>query len=262
MSEQTLARAIRLLKAGEHQAAEQTVKRYIKENASDANGWWVLANATHDPELRRKSLLRLLQISPDHPKARAMLDSMTASAPASSIPANSQALPAASTRQPPKSSRRSPRKSSRSGLSPLAVVLIITLLAVLAIPVVLLSPLGNIVLDEPGIVEIYTTRDPDNRQQISTFHTTDPVYLWIKLGNMRGQRADLVSRWYYFTGGDWMEFSVHESNDIASWAYHGERAHHPVWGASMGGRAWEPGDYLADIYFNGELVETVEWQVN
>lgn len=79
MSEDLLKQATDLLKGGEKAEAERLVKQYLRENREEPRGWWVLANATSDPELKRKSLVQLLKIKPDFDKAQQMLATLEGS---------------------------------------------------------------------------------------------------------------------------------------------------------------------------------------
>lgn len=73
--------ALSLAKQGHTDQALQALKQYLKQSPTDVRAWWVLANVVNDVDVKRKSLARVLQLQPDHAKAKAMLDSLDATSP-------------------------------------------------------------------------------------------------------------------------------------------------------------------------------------
>lgn len=76
MSLEALKEAHSLIKAGNKAAAYPIVIEYVRENPTDYQGWWLLANAVERKELRIKALEKVLAIKPDHTVAQQALKLM------------------------------------------------------------------------------------------------------------------------------------------------------------------------------------------
>jgi hypothetical protein len=87
-----LVEAYNLIKAGQKQDAGRILKGYLAQHKDDSQAWWLMSHAATQPETIRRCLEMVLKLSPDHVKARAMLDQMQAetSAPAAPPPAAEQ----------------------------------------------------------------------------------------------------------------------------------------------------------------------------
>ncbi|PJF42288.1 MAG: hypothetical protein CUN55_10235 [Phototrophicales bacterium] len=74
MSEQDrYQRVLLLLKHGQTSQAIPLLKQHIEQNPSDTRAWWLLANIVTNVDTKRKCLMRVLQLQPDHPQAQKLL---------------------------------------------------------------------------------------------------------------------------------------------------------------------------------------------
>lgn len=73
--EDTLLRnARKLAEAGNREEALKLVRRVVVSYPDQVDGWWVLANVTHETSEQRYALEQALAIQPDHPGALRMLE--------------------------------------------------------------------------------------------------------------------------------------------------------------------------------------------
>jgi predicted Zn-dependent protease len=70
----SLTYAVRLYKQGDIDEAESVVKKYLMTRPDDMRGWMTLAKMTDDPQVKRRSLERVLAKDPYHKQARDMLN--------------------------------------------------------------------------------------------------------------------------------------------------------------------------------------------
>lgn len=70
----SLTYAVRLYKQGDTDEAEAVVKKYLMTRPEDLRGWMTLAKMTDDPQVKRRSLERVLAKDPYHKQARDMLN--------------------------------------------------------------------------------------------------------------------------------------------------------------------------------------------
>ncbi|MEM6283922.1 MAG: tetratricopeptide repeat protein [Chloroflexota bacterium] len=68
-----LDRAYTQIKTGDNKAAQETLTTYLDATPDDPDGWWLLANAVDDTDLRIKSLKRVLKLNPEYLQARRAL---------------------------------------------------------------------------------------------------------------------------------------------------------------------------------------------
>lgn len=73
-----LQEAYQLIKSGSKQEATRILLGVLRENRDNADAWWLLANATSDPEKQRQALGQVLRIKPDHNSAQRMLEKVSA----------------------------------------------------------------------------------------------------------------------------------------------------------------------------------------
>jgi tetratricopeptide (TPR) repeat protein len=71
-----LKRAYQLMKQGERPQAAKIIQRVLQQDKSNADAWWLLANALERDDLKIKSLKRVLSLRPDDTRARKMLDDL------------------------------------------------------------------------------------------------------------------------------------------------------------------------------------------
>ena len=107
MSQNLRRTVIQMAKQGQTKAALNLVRDHVKQHPNDVDGWWLLANMVKNPEIQRRCLEKIIELDPDHTKARQKLSQLTASgtsqaakeAPTKSMPA----APARSQTPPPPS---------------------------------------------------------------------------------------------------------------------------------------------------------------
>lgn len=66
MSEQTrrqLQQAYELIRAGQREQAGAILVTILKQDRNNADAWWLLANASNDPDKTRQALENVLRIS-------------------------------------------------------------------------------------------------------------------------------------------------------------------------------------------------------
>jgi hypothetical protein len=68
-----LRQAMQFASAGQPQQAIHALETYLRQTPDDPRGWWGLANLTNDVALKQQYLVKVLTLSPQHEKARAML---------------------------------------------------------------------------------------------------------------------------------------------------------------------------------------------
>lgn len=76
MVRQQLMDAYQLIKTGQKAQAEAQLRTLLEDEADNAEGWWLLANAATDPAAIREALERDLQLRPDHTIAQKALDAL------------------------------------------------------------------------------------------------------------------------------------------------------------------------------------------
>lgn len=81
-----LQQAYQLIKAGSRQEAVQILMPILRAEKSNADAWWLLANAVTDPSQQRRALDEVLKLRPGDEKAARMLNNLT---PAESFPGTS-----------------------------------------------------------------------------------------------------------------------------------------------------------------------------
>lgn len=77
MSADQLREAYRLIKAGSKQEATQILIPIVRTDKTNADAWWLLANALSDPEKQRKALEEVLKLRPDDERAQRMYARLT-----------------------------------------------------------------------------------------------------------------------------------------------------------------------------------------
>ncbi len=81
-----LQQAYQMIKAGQRQEAGMLLKNYLSAHPKDVDGWWLMAHAANNPEIVQKCLERVLQLNPDHAKAKERLARTVPAAPAPTAP--------------------------------------------------------------------------------------------------------------------------------------------------------------------------------
>ncbi len=84
MSDQTrqqLQQAYQFIKAGQREQAGTILVSILKQDRDNADAWWLLANASNDPDKARQALENVLRVRPDDVRAREKLDKLVGSAP-------------------------------------------------------------------------------------------------------------------------------------------------------------------------------------
>ncbi|MEL7235077.1 MAG: hypothetical protein AAGK74_11300, partial [Chloroflexota bacterium] len=61
------------IKDGRRRSAQAMLTGHLNNNPDDSAAWWLLANAVDSPDLREKSLKRVLKLNPAHEQARRAL---------------------------------------------------------------------------------------------------------------------------------------------------------------------------------------------
>lgn len=64
---------MRLGKAGKKQEAIDLVREYVQQHPDDIEGWWCAANIVPNPRIKTQALEKVLQLNPNHVRARQML---------------------------------------------------------------------------------------------------------------------------------------------------------------------------------------------
>lgn len=85
-AKQQLQQAYQLIKAGRKDDAVQVLTPILRADSTNANAWWLMANAVENPEHQRKSLQKLLQLRPGDEKALKMLSRLEPGTPAAPPP--------------------------------------------------------------------------------------------------------------------------------------------------------------------------------
>lgn len=73
---EALQRAYELLKIGQRTEALQIVQQIILTDDANIDAWWLMANTVENPADRRVALAHVLDLNPNHGKARKMLDDL------------------------------------------------------------------------------------------------------------------------------------------------------------------------------------------
>lgn len=76
MTAQELKAVYQLIKQGDRENARAQLIPYLEDHPEDYNGWWLMANAVEDRELRQESLERVLEINPTFEPAQKALSKM------------------------------------------------------------------------------------------------------------------------------------------------------------------------------------------
>ena len=113
MMDDRLQQAAELIRSNDRQGAGRLLIPYLKENPQEAEGWWLLANATQDQEVARKALQRLLKLRPNDIRANNLLAELGEESLPSLGDVLSNAVQYASVdvSQPPKRKRGSPNNN-------------------------------------------------------------------------------------------------------------------------------------------------------
>ncbi len=82
-----LQQAYQLIKAGNRQDAVQILMPILKADQSNADAWWLLANAVTDPSQQRRALNEVLKLRPGDEKALRMLGQLPSTDPPATTPA-------------------------------------------------------------------------------------------------------------------------------------------------------------------------------
>ena len=239
MSDDLLHRASELVKTGQKQAAEPIIRQYLDAFPDDVRGWWVLANATDDPKLKRRSLERVLQAKPDHAKAWEMLDALN------KPPSRKQVVvPAPQVRSVPR----------RRGCVPGWVVLV--LLVGITVGVVLFL---TVLRPEPKINRAVMARDGAGNDVTTVFEQRDAVYCYITVTNTLLETVDLRTVWYRVEADDSAEqFEDVTEAGIRSWAWFMRQGYGRTTGDEW---YWPAGNYYVDIYLDDRLDRTLKFEV-
>ena len=89
-----LQEAYQLIKSGQRQAATRILLTVLKQDRDSADAWWLLANATSDPQKQQQALNQVLRVKPDHNAAQKLLDKVSTAAAMRSEPPPPAAPPA------------------------------------------------------------------------------------------------------------------------------------------------------------------------
>lgn len=73
MTESITQVVMRLGKAGKKQEAIDLVRQYVQQHPDDLEGWWCAANIVPNPRIKMQAVQKVLQINPNHAKAKQML---------------------------------------------------------------------------------------------------------------------------------------------------------------------------------------------
>ncbi len=73
-----LNQAIKMVEDGFHRQGAKLATEVIKDNKTNVDAWWVLANAVDDPERRMKALQQVIRLNPHHDEAREWLAELSA----------------------------------------------------------------------------------------------------------------------------------------------------------------------------------------
>lgn len=73
-----LRRAYDHIKGGRRISAVQILRPLLAADPSDADAWWLMANAVDDPAEQQGALEKVVALRPDHPQARERLAALTA----------------------------------------------------------------------------------------------------------------------------------------------------------------------------------------
>jgi hypothetical protein len=76
-----LQQAYQLIRSGNRQEAVQILMSVLRADQSNADAWWLLANAVTDPSQQRRALEEVLKRRPGDERAQRMLNSLTPPAP-------------------------------------------------------------------------------------------------------------------------------------------------------------------------------------
>jgi len=73
MAEQQLREAYTLMKEGDKQGASKIVKAVLRQDSSNVNAWWMMANIIDDPDKQAKAAQKVLSLNPNHAGAKKMM---------------------------------------------------------------------------------------------------------------------------------------------------------------------------------------------
>ena len=85
---QQLQQAYQLIKTGQREQAGVILIAILKQDRDNADAWWLLANASNEPDKARQALENVLRIRPDDVRARQRLDKLDA--PPSEAPSSAR----------------------------------------------------------------------------------------------------------------------------------------------------------------------------
>jgi hypothetical protein len=100
-----LQQAYQLIRAGSRQEAVQILMSVLKADQSNADAWWLLANAVTDPSQQRRALNEVLKRRPGDEKATRMLNNL---APAETFPSAVDPFDTTPAYTPPRAAQPSP----------------------------------------------------------------------------------------------------------------------------------------------------------
>ncbi len=80
MSSEVLQQAYRLIRDGSREEAARLLVPIVRTDPSNADAWWLLANALDNPEQQRRALKRTLSLRPNDERARQMLNRLQSGA--------------------------------------------------------------------------------------------------------------------------------------------------------------------------------------
>jgi hypothetical protein len=241
MSEDLLERASELVKTGQKQAAEPIIRQYLDAHPDDVRGWWVLANATNDPKLKRRSLERVLQSIPDHAKAWEMLDALNKPPPKKPAP---QVVPAPQVRSKPR----------RRGCLPnwLLLALIIAVAVGGALFLTVLRP-------EPKIKRAVMARDGAGNDVTTVFGQRDAIYCYVSVTNTLLETVDLRTVWYRVEAENSAEqFEDVTKAGVRSWAWFMRQGYART---TQDAWYWPAGNYEVWVYLDDHLDRILTFEV-
>lgn len=93
MANDKFQQAVEAFQAGDRERASELLEQVLAEDPKNDNAWYFLAAAQTDPTKRREYLNRVLEINPEHKRAREVLDRLNASEEAAQSSSVTDATP-------------------------------------------------------------------------------------------------------------------------------------------------------------------------
>ncbi|GAB4440457.1 MAG: hypothetical protein Kow00120_08620 [Anaerolineae bacterium] len=84
--------ATRLIQEERFDEAVEILEDVLRQDMDNVNAWWLIANAVDAPDEAREALNKVLELNPNHAKARQMLDRLNALYPPPAAPAPADAF--------------------------------------------------------------------------------------------------------------------------------------------------------------------------